>query len=170
MTGIAPPPSLARPDHGNFVPVTTKFQSGDVAFANTAGVWTAVDVNGSNDAKPTDLVFPGARADDWVWLGINGVVGNGAGILYLDFFSIVDGAKVHQLAPSGGTDDGVGAWITPSAQFGYKAGLMPYQLLAGDIDDGIARFRLHYIATNTKSLEAAATDWPFVLMGMGPFR
>lgn len=148
-------------------PIETIKSDGNWAVGQVQNTWAEFDTTGSAAARSYDIVIPGVTAGQWVLLGINAWSAAAAAPTYIDFWSIVAGAKVN---PVGDSLVGTFAWALTNNAVTALQGMIPYQLQAGDIENGSARFRLHNRNTTTTARSLIASGGGKVkLWGLGPF-
>ncbi len=148
---------------GSVAPIVTRRTSGDITVASTSAAWVDLDPSGGAAARNLDIVIPGVTAGQQVELGINCFANNGAGIVFLTYFSIVGALPVNDIS---GSTSGVGGWVLAPSFWAKASGMVPYTIQAGDIEDGNARFRARYNSGGAKIIYASG--YPLICEGRGP--
>jgi hypothetical protein len=126
-------------------PIQVVKSDGNWPVGVVANTWAEFDTTGSAAARSYDIVIPGVTAGQW----------------------IVAGAKVN---PVGDSLVGTFAWALTNNAVTALQGTIPYQIQAGDIENGAARFRLYNRNTTTTARSLVASGGGKVkLWGSGPF-
>lgn len=120
--------------------------------------WADLDVN-------LDLTLT-AKAGDWIEFGISGTSLAEAVGAQLDVATIVAAAVTNYISNGTGTPPGNGivGWALTNGGSELLSGSVPYQLQAGDIDNGQVKLRMRYStdsAANKTILSSSTT--PFMV-------
>lgn len=148
-------------------PVRVTKADANLVLGIVANTWHDVDANGSAAARPLDVVIPNVEAGQWVEVAANLYSPNAATAVYLDVFTVVAGAPVHQF---GSATTGTVGWLLPSGLAWQASNSARYQVQADDIENGSVRLRLRDRNTTTTARSIGSNSGiEFEMAGTGPF-